>query len=135
MKASWTISRLLREHPQCRKVLRAYDLVPREISGQTLATIAEEIEEDIDDFLDELDEAANSLSEYDADVHEDDDDMPDTDDDEYEAGVTEPVEEEAVEEEDALDESLPFDDEDDDLAEDGGDDDLDEDEEVDEFAL
>ena len=39
----------------------------------------EDIEEDIDDFLDELDTAMNSLSEYDADVHEDDDDDDDGD--------------------------------------------------------
>ncbi len=91
MKPSWTIARLLREYPQCKKVLTDYDLDPKVITALTISAVANEIEEDIDDFMAELDDAANSLSEYDSDVEEDDIDT--VDDDEYEEGAAEEEEE------------------------------------------
>ena len=101
MKPSWTVSKLIREYPQCRRVLDAYDLKVREVGSLSISALAEEIEEDLDDFMDEIDTAINSLSEYDADFAEADDDLDASDDDEYED-----EDEDALDEDDEGDEDL-----------------------------
>lgn len=80
MKSTWTVAKLLKTHPACRKVILDYDLVLRDVATTSLADLADEIEEDLDDFMDELDHAANVLNDADpAIVGDGDDDLPDED--------------------------------------------------------
>ncbi len=127
MKASWTVSRLLKEYPACRKVLLDYELMPRAIARWTLARVAEELEEDEDDFLDELDHAAQSLSEYDPSVvGDDEDDLDDLSVDDDDDGDDELEEDEGS----PMDDESPLGDADDNvtLEDDSEDDDEDDDE-------
>lgn len=66
MKHSWTVAKLVRNHPQCAKMLKDYELKYSDVNSLTLKELAAELEEDPDDFINELDDIANSLSEYDA---------------------------------------------------------------------
>jgi hypothetical protein len=93
VKPTWTVSRLLREYPQCKKVLESYEINAKDVSSLTIQALAEEIEEDLDDFIDQLDSAVNSYSEYDV---PDDEEFEGEDDDEYEATEGEEEEEEEV---------------------------------------
>lgn len=109
MKPTWTVSRLLREYPQCKKVLDSYEINVKDVSALTIAALADEIEEDLDDFIDQLDSVVNSYSDYDVD---EDDELDAEDDDEYESTEDEVEDEEAPAVEGAFDDA-PLDGEDD----------------------
>jgi len=74
MNASWTIARLLREYPECKRRVHSWDLDTEELGALTIEAVAEELEEDLDDLLDELDRTINSSSAYETDDDEDEDD-------------------------------------------------------------
>ena len=123
MKPSWTVARLLKEHPTCRKILLAYEVDLRASARTSIRDLAEEIEEDLDDFIGELDHAAQAFNEYDVaivgddDVDEDSDEFVDEDDEETTAD----------DDDDALVDDAPLGDADDDLGYDDPDDDDDDD--------
>lgn len=127
MKPTWTVSRLLREYPQCKKVLDSYEINLKDVSALTIAALADEIEEDLDDFIDQLDTIVNSSSDYDVD---EDDELDAEDDDEYESTVDDAENEETPAVEGAFDDA-PLEGEDDLF---GGDDAAEEDNEVEDTA-